>query len=62
LILQKGDEIIKEEFGITVKISNDNTKHLKVVTVTVASDGDWDMLLKKALELYDKATKGDPVE
>ena len=62
MILQKGETIIKEEFGISVKISNDNTKHTKNVTVHVRSDGDWDELLKRALELYNEATKGDPVE
>jgi hypothetical protein len=62
MILQKGDEIIKEEFGISVKISNDNTKHTKNVTVHVRSDGDWDDLLKRALDLYNEATKGDPTE
>ena len=60
MILQKGEEIIKEEFGISVKISNDNTKHVKSVTVHVRSDSDWDALLKKAIELYDTATKESP--
>ncbi len=62
MIVTRGSEIIKEEYGISVKITNDNTKHSKNVTVHVRSDGDWDELLKKALELYNEAIKEEPIQ
>ena len=54
-VVEKEGVIYHDEHGITVKISNDNTKHIKVCTVTVRSDGDWNECLKKALELYKDA-------
>ena len=57
MIVTRGSEIIKEEYGISVKITNDNTKNLKHVTVHVRSDDDWDGVLTKALELYNEAIK-----
>lgn len=45
-------KVYHDEHDITVKISNENTKHIKVCSVTVRSDGDWSKALEKALELY----------
>ncbi len=52
MIVQVGTKIYHDEHDITVKISNDNTKHVKICSVVVKSDGDWDEALTKALQLY----------
>ncbi len=56
MIVEKEGQIFHDEHDITVKISNDNTKHIKVVTVTLRQDfKDMDealAILKKADELY----------
>ena len=52
MIVQVGTKIYHDEHDITVKISNDNTKHVKICSVVVRSDGDWDEALTKALQLY----------
>lgn len=45
-------DIIHAEWAIDVKISNDNTKGEKRVTVHVRSDGDPDAAQKLAHKLY----------
>ena len=52
MIVEIQGKVYHDEHDITVKISNDNTKHIKVCSVTVRSDGDWDNALKRAVELY----------
>lgn len=37
-VIQKDNEFYHDEHDCTVKISNDNTKHLKVITITLRVD------------------------
>lgn len=55
MILEKDGAVYHDEHNCTVKISNDNTKHLKTVTVIIRSDGDPKTALAKANELWEKA-------
>lgn len=55
MIVEKDGKIYHDEHDITVKISNDNTKHIKVVSVTLRSDGNENDVLKEADRLYKEA-------
>ena len=58
MILDKDGKIYHDEHDITVKVSNDNTKHLKVCSIVIRSDGDHEDVIKEALKLY-KEIVGD---
>jgi hypothetical protein len=58
MILEQDGVIYHDEHDIQVKISNDNTKHLKVVTVTLRKDlkgMDPIEIVKEADKLYKEA-------
>ena len=52
MIAEKDGKFIHDEHDVTIKISNDNTKFVKQVTITVRSDGDAEECLKLANKLY----------
>ena len=52
MILEKDGKIFHDEHDITVKVSNDNTKHEKTVSVTIRSDGDVKDVMKVANDLF----------
>lgn len=54
-VLEKEGKIYHDEHDITVKVSNDNTKHLKIVSVTLRSDGDPTEAMKLCDKLYKEA-------
>ena len=52
MILEKDGKIYHDEHDITVKVSNDNTKHEKTVSITIRSDGDVNDAMKVANDLF----------
>ena len=52
MILEKDGKIFHDEHDITVKVSNDNTKHDKTVSVTIRSDGDATEAMNLANKLF----------
>jgi hypothetical protein len=56
-VVEKGDVIYHDEHDCTVKISNDNTKHIKTVTVTLRVDFVNGMTVDDAVKKADKAYK-----
>jgi len=57
MIVERNGRVYHDEHDIEVTISNDNTKQTKVCKVKVRSDGDWNDVLTKALELYKESVK-----
>ena len=56
-VIEKGEEIYHDEHDCTVKISNDNTKHIKVATVTLRVDFVNGLTVEDAVKTCDKAYK-----
>lgn len=52
MIVVKDGSIYHDEHNCTVKVSNDNTKHLKTVTVILRTDASPDEAMKTANKLY----------
>lgn len=52
MIIEKDGQIFHDEHDISVKVSNDNTKHIKVCTITLRSDGNKESAVKEADRLY----------
>jgi len=52
MIHEKDGKIFHDEHDITVKVSNDNTKHEKTVSITIRTDGDVNDAMKVANDLY----------
>jgi len=52
MILEKDGKVFHDEHDITVKVSNDNTKHEKTVSITIRSDGDVNDAMKVANDLF----------
>ena len=52
MIIEKDGIFYHDEHDVTIKISNDNTKFVKQVTVTIRSDGDPEDAMKLADKLY----------
>jgi len=57
MIVQHEGKFYHDEHDIEVTVSNDNTKQTKVCKVKIRSDGDWDEVMTKALELFMKGIK-----
>ena len=55
MIFEKEGKIYHDEHDIEIQISNDNTKHLKVVKIKLRSDGDPEDAMKLADKLYKDA-------
>mgnify|MGYP000471536189 CR=1 FL=1 len=51
-IIEKEGKIYHDEHDVEVQISNDKTKHLKVIKVKIRSDGDPTEVLKLADKHY----------
>jgi hypothetical protein len=49
---------VHDEYGVDIKISNDNTKGERRVTIHFRSDGqDYDEIIKKAREMFEETNK-----
>ncbi len=57
MTIELNGRIYHDEHDITVKVSNDNQKGEKRVTVTLRSDGEPKDVIKLARELYEDALK-----
>jgi hypothetical protein len=56
-VIEKDNEIYHDEHDCTIKMSNDNTKHLRVVSVTLRCDLTGTTTLKDAVKFVDEAFK-----
>ena len=52
MTIELNGKVYHDEHDVTIKISNDNTKFVKQVTVTIRSDGDPEDAMKLADKLY----------
>ena len=54
-VLERDSQIYHDEHDCTVKITNDNTKHLKVVSVTLRVDLTKGKSLNEVVEMVNEA-------